>query len=64
MECVEKGTLIRDFGHKRTYYMKTDSTVGACCGELTEFVFAEENKGRVHGRPISLAALKKLGVKL
>ncbi len=62
MKCVEKGMLISESVHRRTYYMKVDEIVGVCRGEETNFVFAEETSGNVHGRPISKAALREMGV--
>jgi hypothetical protein len=63
--CVDTGILISDFGIKRTYYLKTDHVIGVCRGELTSYVFAEWHQcGDIHGRPISEAALRNLGVKL
>ncbi|MGH7139185.1 MAG: hypothetical protein ACREHD_25860 [Pirellulales bacterium] len=65
MRCVDEGTLIRETAHKRTYFMHTDTVVGVCCGDETTFVFAEwHDSGIVHGRPISVRALKRFGVKL
>ena len=62
--CVDEGELIVDCDHKKTFYMKTETIVGACSGELTCYVFAEWKSREVHGRPISKAALAKMGVKL
>lgn len=65
MECVERGTLVREAPNKRTYFMPTDRVIGVCCGEETSFIFAEwHDSGIIHGRPISKTALRKLGVKL
>ena len=32
MKCVEKGMLISESVHRRTYYMKVDEIVGVCRG--------------------------------
>ncbi|HVC94627.1 MAG TPA: hypothetical protein VND64_13090 [Pirellulales bacterium] len=63
-QCVENGTEIHASPNKRTYYLETEQIVGACCGELTRYVFAEWHRsgGAIHGRPISITALRKLGV--
>lgn len=59
MECVKHGILIKDLGHKKTFYRKMDHVVGACSGDTTCYVFAEITSGFVHGRPISEKALKQ-----
>jgi hypothetical protein len=64
LKCVAEGTFFSSSGRRRTYYMKTEFLVGACCGEKTPYVFAEECDGKIHGRPISARALRRLGVLL
>ena len=63
--CVETGTQIRDSGNRETKYLRLPGViVGVCSGEYTEYVFAECTSGFYHGRPISAAALRRLGVEV
>lgn len=65
LRCIEHGTLISDTGKRRTYWLDASETVGACSGDFTTIVFAEwVESGAIHGRPISKAALKRLGVNI
>lgn len=65
LRCIEEGTLIRETGNKRTYFMLTEMIVGVCHGDEATYVFAEwHDSGMIHGRPISERALKRLGVRL
>jgi hypothetical protein len=63
MLCINTGTKISDTGKRRTYYLLLNHDVGACSGEFTRYVFAEWHvSGAIHGRPISLAALQRMGI--
>jgi hypothetical protein len=66
LRCLDSGSLVRDAGHKRTYYMRCPGvTVGACSGEYTEYVFVEWlDSGTVHGRPMCESELKRKGVRI
>jgi hypothetical protein len=64
LRCVDHGTPIHRSPVKWTFYLKENNIVGVCCGERTNFVFAEwHSTGIVHGRPISRKALRLLGVR-
>ena len=64
LTCIDEGEPYRvDSPHIKKFYMKADHVVGVCCGSLTHFVFAEwKSDGFVHGRPISVARLRAMGV--
>lgn len=55
----QDGILIE---RRKAKYMDRGQTIGVCSGELTNYAFAECVSGFVHGRPISPAALKRMGV--
>ena len=65
LHCMRYGTLIKKStsGHRKTFFMDAKKEVGYCSGEKTSFVFTEITSGNYHGRPISVLALRKLGVK-
>lgn len=63
--CVNHGTLIAEWLHKKTFFLKTDHVVGCDKGEETSYLFAEWHAcGDVHGRPISESELRRLGATL
>ena len=60
LECVEKGTPIGDRCHKRTFYQRMNSVIGASAGEHTNCLFVEYiNTGLVHGWPIAESELQR-----
>ena len=47
----------------RMFWMDTGAMIGASCGEETTMVYVEwAQSGAVHGRPITLAELKRKGL--
>lgn len=65
LRCITDGVVIRDSGHRVTKYLHIRGViVGACCGVETEYIFAECTSGDYHGRPISIEALRDLGVNI
>ena len=61
MRCHRTGVLIE---FREAHYLYVGLVVGVCSGDETEYVFAECSSGFVHGRPISITALKKMGVEV
>jgi hypothetical protein len=65
IKCVAEGIPIKQRPNKWTFYLKLDCIVGVCCGEETEYVYAEwRQDGGIHGRPISEKALREKKVRL
>lgn len=63
--CVERGDVIKQRPNKWTFYLKLNVVVGVCCGQETEYVYAEwRQDGGIHGRPISVKALREKKVKV
>ncbi len=64
VRCVNDGTPICMGETKWTFYLNVYRVVGVCCGQETDYVFAEWNLsgGAIHGRPISKKALRAMGV--
>jgi hypothetical protein len=65
-QCIDEGEVYIDHAKIKKFYMKRNGIVGACSGQLTEYVFAEWHAadGSVHGRPISISRLREMGVDL
>ena len=67
MHCIDEGVMFRDHGEVKRFYLKSGRIVGACSGELTEYVYAEWDSGSgglVHGRPISIRRLREMQVSI
>lgn len=64
MSILQPGNLIRQSGHVRTYWRNMGRTIGASCGELTDYIFVRWHcMGSVHGYPITRGELiNKKGV--
>lgn len=65
MQCVRKGSLVKEDEHMRQYYLNVGETIGASKGQETSYVYAEFLKtGQVHGRPITEGELQRKGAQL
>jgi hypothetical protein len=63
--CIDEGEAYTDVGEVQKFYMKVDRIIGACSGELTDYIFAQWDGGKgglIHGRPISVKRLREMGV--
>jgi hypothetical protein len=62
MGCIEPARLFRQLRNKRMYYADIGRRIGASDGENTNFLYVEWLiSGEVHGRPITVAELKRKG---
>jgi hypothetical protein len=66
LKCLSTGTAILVGGDFVSCYLHVPGEyVGVCCGEFTNYVFAEMYQGRYHGRPVSPTyLLKQHGIKV
>jgi hypothetical protein len=67
MLCIDEGEAYVDVGDVQKFYMDVGRTIGACSGELTQYIFAQWDRGKgglVHGRPISIRRLREMQVSI
>ncbi len=62
--CIAKGILYRDSGHKKCYYQHVGRFVGSCHGLLADYIHVEVTNNTFHGYPITIDELRRRGVNL
>jgi len=63
--CIDEGEVYTDVGEVQKFYMNVGRIIGACSGELTQYIFAQWDGGKgglIHGRPISVKRLRQMQV--
>lgn len=63
--CVRPQNLFATRGHKRMYFMDMGYIIGASAGSPTTLIYVEHlTNGQVHGRPVTVNDLRRLGARI